>query len=126
LSIVGPTREAARLESSKAFAKDLMRRQGIPTADYAAFDQVPEALAYLRSRPGPVVVKADGLAAGKGVVVCKSFQEAEAAVRACLEEGTFGAAGRTVVIEDFLEDRKSTRLNSSHVKISYAVFCVKK
>lgn len=110
LAIVGPSREAARLESSKVFAKDLMRRQSIPTAEYAAFDQVGEALAYVRTRPGPVVVKADGLAAGKGVTVCRTRQEAEAAIRACLEDRVFGEASQRVVIEDFLEGEEASLL----------------
>lgn len=110
LAIVGPSRAAARLESSKLFAKDLMRRHGIPTADYAAFDDLQEALAYVRSREAPLVVKADGLAFGKGVVVCRSREEAEAAVRACLEERVFGTAGQRVVIEEFLEGEEASLL----------------
>ncbi|MBD5228341.1 MAG: phosphoribosylamine--glycine ligase [Bacteroidales bacterium] len=100
LAIFGPTREAARIESSKEFAKEIMERHGIPTASYRAFDNFDEALAYVKSRPLPAVVKYDGLAAGKGVVVAPTYEEAEAALRDMLLGAAFGK-GR-VVIEDFL------------------------
>lgn len=99
---LGPSAAAARIEGSKAFAKALMVRHGIPTARYAAFDHAGEALGYCRRLGAPLVVKADGLAAGKGATVCRSLEEAEAAVRACLEERVFGTAGAVVVIEEFL------------------------
>jgi phosphoribosylamine---glycine ligase len=98
----GPRRAAAQLEGSKGFAKDLCRRAGIPTADYAQFTDAAAAKAYLKKRRAPVVVKADGLAAGKGVVVAPTIAEAGAAVDMMLEGG-FGAAGRSIVVEDYLE-----------------------
>jgi phosphoribosylamine---glycine ligase len=97
----GPSREAARLEGSKAFAKELCREHGIPTAAYARFTAAAPAKAYLRSHGAPIVVKADGLAAGKGVVVAASLEEAEAAIDTMLG-GAFGQAGTEVVIEEFL------------------------
>lgn len=98
----GPSRAAAQLEGSKAFAKELCRRAGIPTADYAQFSEAAPAKAYIRKRGAPLVVKADGLAAGKGVVVAQSVSEAEEAVDMMLGGG-FGAAGRAIVIEECLE-----------------------
>ena len=103
LKIFGPRAEAARLESSKAFAKDFMRRHGIPTAGYREFTNCTEALDFCRQAEYPLVVKADGLALGKGVVIAQTRAEAEAAVRSCLVDGVFGAAGRRIVIEEFLE-----------------------
>jgi phosphoribosylamine--glycine ligase len=108
LAIFGPTRAAARLESSKAFAKEFMRRYGIPSAAYAAFDDADKAHAYLEGRAAPIVVKADGLAAGKGVVVAASRTEAHAAVDAMLREGKLGQAGRRVLIEDYLEGEEAS------------------
>lgn len=102
LHIFGPCQAAAQLESSKAFAKEFMIQHGIPTAHYARFDAYPPAVAWVRAIGKPVVVKADGLAAGKGVVLCDSVAEAETALRACLLEGIFGEAGRTVVVEERL------------------------
>lgn len=102
LRCCGPTRQAARLEGSKDFAKAFMRRHGIPTAAYRTFDDREQALAYLDRIGAPVVVKADGLAAGKGVVVAETLAEARAAVEAMLGQGQFGAAGARVVIEDKL------------------------
>jgi phosphoribosylamine---glycine ligase len=98
----GPSRAAAELEGSKGFAKDLCRRCGIPTAAYARFIEAATAKAYVRTRGAPIVVKADGLAAGKGVVVAASIAEAEAAIDTMLG-GSFGAAGRAIVIEEYLE-----------------------
>jgi len=98
----GPTATAARLESSKGFVKDLCARHAIPTARYGRFSDSTAALAYLRAQGAPIVVKADGLAAGKGVTVATSLDEAEAAVRAALEQNRFGEAGHEVVIEEFL------------------------
>ena len=98
----GPTRAAARLEGSKGFTKDFCREFGIPTADYARFAHAAAALDYLRGRAAPIVVKADGLAAGKGVTVAATLDEARAAVEAAFA-GAFGAAGAQVVIEDFLD-----------------------
>jgi phosphoribosylamine--glycine ligase len=98
----GPRRDGARLEASKIFTKELLQKYRIPTAPAAAFSAVAPALAYLRSRRVPVVVKADGLAAGKGVIVAQTPAEAEVAVRGMLEGGLFGASGRQVLIEDCL------------------------
>jgi len=99
----GPRAAAAELEGSKAFAKDVMAAAGIPTAEYAAFTELGPAAAFARARGGRVVVKADGLAAGKGVVVCSGVAEAEGALRAMLVEGAHGAAGARVVVEERLE-----------------------
>ncbi len=98
----GPSQAAAQLEGSKAYAKEFLRRHAIPTAAYATFDDLAAALAHVRARPLPMVIKADGLAAGKGVVIAHRREEAEAALRAMLGEGTFGSAGARVVVEDFL------------------------
>ena len=100
LRIFGPTKAAARIESSKEFAKDLMGRYGIPTAGYRAFDDYRKASEYVRSRPLPAVLKYDGLAAGKGVVIARTMEEADAALRDMLLDDKFGK-GR-VVVEDFL------------------------
>jgi phosphoribosylamine--glycine ligase len=103
LKIFGPPAAAARLESSKAFAKEFMRCHGIPTADYREFTDCAEALDFCRSAKYPLVVKADGLALGKGVIIAQNLAEAEGAVRMCLEDGAFGAAGKRIVVEEFLE-----------------------
>jgi phosphoribosylamine---glycine ligase len=97
----GPSRAAARLEGSKAFTKDFLKRHGIPTASYATFDKGSFDPAYIRAQRLPVVVKADGLAAGKGVVICETHESAIEAAEAMLG-GSFGAAGNTIVIEEFL------------------------
>jgi phosphoribosylamine--glycine ligase len=102
IPVFGPTRAAARLESSKSFAKEVMRRAGVPTAEAAAFDDPAQAKAHLARVDGPYVVKADGLAAGKGVLVTDSLAEASAWVDHCFEGG-FGAAGTSVVIEEHLD-----------------------
>ncbi len=103
IKIFGPIRAAAELEGSKIFAKNLMRRHGIPTADYAHFEQHEAAENYLASREdGPVVIKADGLAAGKGAIVCDDHQEAREALRRCMVDQEFGDAGSRVVIEECL------------------------
>ncbi len=99
----GPTAAAARIEASKAFAKDVMRHAGVATAASATFDDLPKALEYLERHPEPVVVKASGLAAGKGAVICGTREEACLTVEEMLAGGSFGEAGRTVVIEEFLE-----------------------
>jgi phosphoribosylamine--glycine ligase len=106
--IFGPTAAAAQLEGSKAFAKDFLARHGIPTAHYAVFEQLEPALAHLRRVGAPIVVKADGLAAGKGVVVAMTLPEAEAAVTDMLGGQAFGAAGARVVIEEFLEGEEAS------------------
>ncbi len=102
VKVFGPTAAAAELEGSKGFMKDLCAKYGIPTAAYARFTEAAAAKAYLRERGAPIVVKADGLAAGKGVTVAASLAEAEAAVDAALLDGAFGAAGAEVVIEECL------------------------
>ena len=99
----GPDAKAARIEASKVFAKDLMKKYGIPTAAYAVFDDPEKALSYVKTAPIPLVVKADGLALGKGVTICATREEAEAAVKAAMIDGAFGASGSRVVIEEFLE-----------------------
>ena len=108
LRIFGPTRNAARIESSKSFAKELMVRCKIPTAMAQTFDRLDQALRYLESHPVPLVVKADGLAQGKGVIVAQTQDEAKAAVTAMLGDRQFGEAGTRVVIEDFIEGEELT------------------
>ena len=98
----GPRANAAILEGSKAFAKDLMKRYGIPTARYETFTELSAALEYINTQPAPLVVKADGLALGKGVLICRTRREAEQAVTDMMVNGKFGASGATVVIEEFL------------------------
>lgn len=104
----GPRAQAAALESSKAFSKDLMKRYGIPTAAYAVFSQLEEALSYVETHPLPLVVKADGLALGKGALIARTRDEARDAVRSMLEGHAFGAAGATVVIEEYMEGDELT------------------
>ncbi|QWP76922.1 phosphoribosylamine--glycine ligase [Lysobacter sp. K5869] len=106
--IFGPTAAAAQLEGSKAFAKDFLARHGIPTAYYAVHTDVDAALAYVREKGAPIVVKADGLAAGKGVIVATTLGEAEDAVRDMLSGNAFGAAGARVVIEEFLDGEEAS------------------
>jgi len=108
LRIFGPTRDAARLESSKEFAKTFMHHQGIPSAAYVAFSEPRPAHEYLERHGAPVVIKADGLAAGKGVVVAMELGEARAAVDSMLIEKKMGAAGGRVVIEDYLEGEEAS------------------
>jgi phosphoribosylamine---glycine ligase len=110
LTVFGPTAAAARIEGSKMYAKALMHRLGVPTAASRAFTDLGTARAHLKSLPGPYVVKADGLAAGKGVVIARELAEAEAAVADMLEGGAFGAAGRTVVIEEHLTGEEASFL----------------
>lgn len=99
----GPTAAAAEIESSKAFTKDLLHRYGIPTAAFRTFDDLDEAVTYVHAQGGPLVVKASGLAAGKGAIVCPTTEEAVAAVRALLGDRALGEAGGTIVIEEFME-----------------------
>ncbi|MBD1554336.1 phosphoribosylamine--glycine ligase [Pseudomonas typographi] len=108
LDCFGPTAGAAQLEGSKAFSKDFLARHAIPTAAYQNFTEVEPALAYLRERGAPIVIKADGLAAGKGVIVAMTLAEAEAAVRDMLAGNAFGDAGSRVVIEEFLEGEEAS------------------
>jgi phosphoribosylamine--glycine ligase len=106
IPVFGPSRAAAELEWSKAFAKDFMRRHGIPTAAYGVFNEIEAAVDFIRTAGGPLVVKADGLAAGKGVLICATPAEAEDAVRTVLVDRAFQAAGERVVIEEFLEGKE--------------------
>lgn len=108
LKVFGPAKDAARLEGSKVFAKELMRKYRIPTAPFEVFDAAGEAVSYIRKRGAPVVVKADGLAAGKGVIVCQTDKEAFDAVNLVMEEKAFGAAGDRVVIEDLLRGEEAS------------------
>ena len=108
LRVFGPTAAAAQLEGSKAFAKDFLARHGIPTAFYSVFTEIEPALAYLQEKGAPIVVKADGLAAGKGVIVAMTQDEAEAAVRDMLGGNAFGDAGARVVIEEFLDGEEAS------------------
>lgn len=101
--VFGPIASAARIEASKAFAKEVMASAGVPTAASATFNELGPALAYVDAHAEPLVVKASGLAAGKGAIVCTTRIEAAAAVRSMLGTGDFGEAGQTVVVEDFLE-----------------------
>ena len=108
LRVFGPSAGAAQLEGSKAFTKDFLARQNIPTAAYANFTDVDEALAYVREQGAPIVVKADGLAAGKGVIVAMTLAEAEDAIRDMLAGNAFGDAGSRVVIEEFLDGEEAS------------------
>lgn len=108
LKIFGPTKEAAQLESSKDFAKDFMKRHGIPTAEYQTFTETAPAHAYIDAKGAPIVVKADGLASGKGVVVAQTLEEAHAAVDMMLGDNKFGDAGARVVIEEFLTGEEAS------------------
>ncbi len=103
LPIFGPTRAAADIEASKAFTKRLLRTHGIPTADFGTFDALHDAEPFIRARGAPIVVKASGLAAGKGAVVCGSVEDALDAARAMLHSESFGTAGHTIVVEEFME-----------------------
>ena len=108
MAIFGPTAGAAQLEGSKSFTKDFLARHDIPTADYQTFEQIDPALAYLKEKGAPIVIKADGLAAGKGVIVAMTHQEAEDAIRDMLAGNAFGDAGSRVVIEEFLEGEEAS------------------
>ncbi|EOD77440.1 Phosphoribosylamine--glycine ligase [Grimontia indica] len=108
LPIFGPTEAAAQLEGSKAFTKDFLARHQIPTAEYQNFTEIDPALAYVREKGAPIVVKADGLAAGKGVIVAMTLEEAENAIRDMLAGNAFGDAGSRVVIEEFLDGEEAS------------------
>jgi len=108
LTIFGPAKAAVKIESSKAFSKDLMARQNIPTAQYKNFSDATEARDYAKSRPLPVVIKADGLATGKGVVICHDAAEVDAAIDDIMVNKIFGASGNTVVVEDFLKGQEAS------------------
>lgn len=108
--IIGPTKAAAQLESSKVFAKEFMKRHKIPTAEYKVFTSYTHAEDYIRLKGTPIVVKADGLAAGKGVFVCKSYEEALDALKLIMKDKIFGPAGDKVVIEEYLEGVEASYL----------------
>ena len=111
LRVFGPRKNAAILEGSKAFSKDLMKKYGIPTAAYENFTDPKEALAYLETAKFPIVLKADGLALGKGVLICQNLSEAKAGVREIMEDKKFGSAGNTMVIEEFMTGREVSVLS---------------
>ncbi len=108
LNCFGPTQGAAQLEGSKAFTKEFLERHSIPTAEYQAFSDEAKALAYLQTTGAPIVIKADGLAAGKGVIVATTLEQAEDAVRDMLSGNAFGEAGHLVVIEEFLDGEEAS------------------
>lgn len=108
LTIFGPSKAAAQLEGSKAFTKDFLARHHIPTAEYQNFTEIEPAIAYIQQKGAPIVIKADGLAAGKGVIVAMTLQEAEEAVRDMLAGNAFGDAGHRVVIEEFLDGEEAS------------------
>lgn len=110
LSVFGPSGDGARIEGSKVYAKEFMKAAGVPTADFRVFDDASRAMDYIRSKGAPIVVKADGLAAGKGVFVCKSLQEAEQALDATMIRKEFGSAGERVVVEDCLTGSEASVL----------------
>lgn len=119
LKIFGPTQAAAQLEGSKAFTKDFLARHQIPTAEYQNFTEVEPALAYLKEKGAPIVIKADGLAAGKGVIVAMTLAEAEEAVKDMLSGNAFGDAGSRVVIEEFLDGEEASfivMVDAKHVE----------
>ncbi|MBQ3816987.1 MAG: phosphoribosylamine--glycine ligase, partial [Clostridia bacterium] len=98
----GPTAKAAVIEGSKVFSKNLMKKYGIPTAEYKVFSDISKALSYLDTAPVPTVIKADGLALGKGVIIAETRDEAKAAVKSMMEDKVFGKSGENIVIEEFL------------------------
>lgn len=111
IRVFGPRRNAAILEGSKAFSKDLMKKYNIPTAAYETFDSPKDALAYLEQAPLPIVLKADGLALGKGVLICHTLEEAKAGVKTIMEDKQFGDAGNRLVIEEFMTGREVSVLS---------------
>jgi len=108
LPCFGPKAAAAQLEGSKTFTKDFLARHGIPSADYASFTDLDAALAYIRAKGAPIVIKADGLAAGKGVIVAMTLDEAVEAATDMLKAGCFGDAGARIVVEEFLEGEEAS------------------
>jgi phosphoribosylamine--glycine ligase len=108
IKVFGPSKKAAQLEGSKGFTKELCRRYGIPTAAYERFTDVAQAEAYIRKQGAPIVVKADGLAAGKGVIVAETIEQAIAAARDMLEGNLFGASGSSIVVEEFMEGEEAS------------------
>lgn len=110
LRIFGPDKQAARLEGSKVFSKELMRKYNIPTAEYGVYEDIDEAITYIKAKGAPIVVKAEGLAAGKGVFVAEDIDAAINAVKTILSKNTFGNAGKKIVIEEFLDGEEATIL----------------
>jgi len=106
ISAFGPTKSAARIESSKSFARRLMQDADVPSPTFAIFTDIGKALSYLETTCYPIVIKADGLAAGKGVIICQTHEEATAAILNCMEEKIFGESGNTIVVEEFLEGQE--------------------
>ena len=113
----GPEAKAAIIEGSKVFSKDLMKKYGIPTAKYETFDDMEDALAYLDSAPIPTVIKADGLALGKGVIIAQSTGEAKQAVISMMQDKQFGKSGERIVIEEFLEGPEVSVLSFTDGKV---------
>ena len=111
LKVFGPRKNAAILEGSKAFSKDLMKKYKIPTAAYEVFDDAKKALEYLKGAKMPIVLKADGLALGKGVLICNTLEEAKAGVKEIMEDRKFGDAGKHMVIEEFMTGREVSVLS---------------
>ena len=111
LKVFGPKKNAAILEGSKAFSKDLMKKYNIPTAAYENFTDPQEALEYLETAKMPIVLKADGLALGKGVLICNTLEEAKAGVKEIMEDKKFGTAGNTMVVEEFMTGREVSVLS---------------
>ena len=119
LRVFGPRKKAAIIEGSKAFSKDLMKKYGIPTAEYENFTDPEEALAYLETAKMPIVLKADGLALGKGVMICNTLEEAKAGVRTLMLDKQFGDAGNTIVIEEYMTGHEVSVLcycDGTHIK----------
>ena len=110
LRVFGPRKNAAIIEGSKAFSKDLMKKYGIPTATYENFTDPQAALDYLETAKMPIVLKADGLALGKGVLICQNLEEARAGVKEIMEDKKFGSAGNQLVAEEFLTAREASAL----------------
>ncbi|MGA1194696.1 MAG: phosphoribosylamine--glycine ligase, partial [Kiritimatiellia bacterium] len=110
LKVFGPNQAAAQMEGSKIFAKEIMREAGVPTAASSAFTNADEAKNYVREQGAPIVIKADGLAAGKGVTVCQTIEQAESAIDEALVDNVFGAAGSQVLIEEFLDGEEASIL----------------
>ena len=110
ISVFGPNKEAAQLEGSKDFAKEIMKSAKIPTSEYQTFTDINLACEYIKSKQLPIVIKADGLAAGKGVTVAETIEQANSAIHDALEGNVFGNAGSKVVIEDFLEGEEASIL----------------
>ncbi len=117
LRVFGPRKNAAILEGSKAFSKDLMKKYGIPTADYRTFSDPQDALAYLKTAKYPIVLKADGLALGKGVLICEDEAAADAGVKQIMQDKKFGSAGNKMVIEEFMTGREVSVLSFVDGKI---------